>query len=251
MNKVLIVDDEPLARSRLRRLLQGINNTQIVGEAADGLQAIEQVKELDPDIVLMDIQMPRCNGLEAAQTIVDTYNPAPAIVFCTAFDQFALDAFKANAAGYLVKPVAAQDLEAAIAQLGNISKPQIVNLREKLDRSGVTFKQVPSVVSRIKSGLLKTPINDIVYFKSADKLVYATTKDGQEIIVDVVLKELVAKFPDELVRVHRNSVVNIAQIASLFKTEAGQDRVSLKDSDTTLEVSRRQLSNVKKTFTTQ
>ena len=248
MYKVLVVDDEPLARARLIRLLKRVPDTEVVGEASDGLHAVEQAKSLRPDVILMDIQMPHRTGLDAATLIMGQHNPAPAIIFCTAYDHFALDAIRSSAAAYLMKPVAAEELQDAFVKLTRISRPQIEELRTRIMSTPKTFKQESSVVSRLKSGLLKTPIGDILYFRSADKLVYAMTRDGKEIIVDIVLKELVKQFPGELVRVHRNSIANIGQLESLYKDENGCDRVKLRDTNETLEVSRRQLTEVKRAF---
>ena len=248
MYKVLVVDDEPLARARLMRLLERVADTNVVGEASDGVQAVEKAKSLRPDVILMDIQMPHRTGLDAATLIMGQHNPAPAIIFCTAYDQFALDAIKSSVAAYLMKPVAFDELQNAFAKLTRITKPQIEELRARIMSAPKTFKQESSVVSRLKGGLLKTPISDILFFRSADKLVYAMTRGGKEIIVDVVLKELVKQFPGELVRVHRNSIANIGQVESLYKDESGKDRVKLRDTNETLEVSRRQLTEVKKAF---
>jgi len=248
MYKVLVVDDEPLARARLRRLLKRVTDAEVVGEASDGLQAVEQATSLHPDVILMDIQMPHRTGLDAATLIMGQQNPAPAIIFCTAYDQFALDAIKSSAVAYLMKPVAAEELRDAFAKLTRITRPQIEHLRARIMSAPKHLNKRSSVVSRLKGGLLKTPIGDILFFRSADKLVYAMTRTGKEIIVGVALKELVKQFPGELVREHRNSIANIGQLESLYKDESGKDRVKLRDTDETLEVSRRQLTEVKKAF---
>ena len=102
MIRVMLVDDEQAARERLRQLLGPIPGLEIVGEAADGEQAIERIVELRPDLVLLDIQMPGCTGLEVAASLP---SPRPRIIFCTAFDQYAVDAFELHAVDYLLKPV--------------------------------------------------------------------------------------------------------------------------------------------------
>ena len=109
--RVLLVDDEQPARDRLRQLLAGAADVEIVGEAEDGVQAIERVSELTPDLVLLDIQMPGCSGLEVAASLG---RPRPAIVFCTAYDQYAVDAFELQALDYLLKPVNRARLQAAL-----------------------------------------------------------------------------------------------------------------------------------------
>jgi DNA-binding LytR/AlgR family response regulator len=112
--RVLLVDDEQPARDRLRQLLAGVEDIEIVGEAEDGVQAIERVTELTPDLVLLDIQMPGCSGLEVAASLA---RPRPAIIFCTAFDQYAVDAFELQAVDYLLKPVNRTRLQAALARV--------------------------------------------------------------------------------------------------------------------------------------
>jgi two-component system LytT family response regulator len=112
--RVLLVDDEQPARDRLRQLLAGAEQVEIVGEAEDGVQAIERVAELSPDLVLLDIQMPGCSGLEVAASLG---RPRPAIIFCTAFDQYAVDAFELQALDYLLKPVNRARLQAALARV--------------------------------------------------------------------------------------------------------------------------------------
>ncbi|MDP1572577.1 MAG: LytTR family DNA-binding domain-containing protein [Vicinamibacterales bacterium] len=112
--RTLIVDDEQPARDRLRQLLAGHPDVEVVGEAEDGVQAIEAVAALAPSLVLLDIQMPGCSGLEVASSLA---HPRPAIVFCTAFDQYAVDAFELQAMDYLLKPVTRARLQAALDRL--------------------------------------------------------------------------------------------------------------------------------------
>jgi two-component system LytT family response regulator len=111
MIRTVIVDDEQPARARLQQLLSAHGDVTVVGEAEDGVQAIEQVTALAPDLVVLDIQMPACTGLEVAASLA---HPRPAIVFCTAFDQYAVDAFELHAADYLLKPVNRARLAAAL-----------------------------------------------------------------------------------------------------------------------------------------
>jgi two-component system LytT family response regulator len=111
MIRVLLVDDEPPARDRLRQLLAGHDDVTIAGEAEDGVEAIERVAELAPDLLMLDIQMPGCSGLEVAASLP---HPRPAIVFCTAYEQYAVDAFEVHAVDYLLKPVNRARLQAAL-----------------------------------------------------------------------------------------------------------------------------------------
>ena len=150
--RTLLVDDEQPARDRLRQLLAGIDDVEIVGEAEDGVQAIERVAELTPDLVLLDIQMPGCSGLEVAASLG---RPRPAIIFCTAFDQYAVDAFELQAVDYLLKPVNRARLQAALArvherraverdqQLDLVSRSEALAPARFLARKGARFRIVP------------------------------------------------------------------------------------------------------------
>src|SRR5688572_27528223 len=126
--RTLLVDDEQPARDRLRQLLAGVAEVDIVGEAEDGVQAIERIGELAPDLVLLDIQMPGCSGLEVAASLA---RPRPAIIFCTAFDQYAVDAFELHAVDYLLKPVNRARLQAA---LDRVREHRAVQRERQLDQ---------------------------------------------------------------------------------------------------------------------
>jgi two-component system LytT family response regulator len=152
MLRLLLVDDEQPARDRLRQLLAGVDDIEIVGEAEDGVQAIERVSELTPDVVLLDIQMPECSGLEVAASLG---RPRPAIIFCTAFDQYAVDAFELQAVDYLLKPVNRARLQTALARVRDqrsIERDQRLDSATREDRlaparflarKGARFRVVP------------------------------------------------------------------------------------------------------------
>lgn len=132
MMRVLLVDDEQPARDRMRQLLAGETEVEIIGEAEDGLQAIERVAELKPDLVLLDIQMPGCSGLEVAASLA---RPRPAIVFCTAYDQYAVDAFELEAADYLLKPVNRTRLHAALERVRSSRRIEREHQLDRLTRA--------------------------------------------------------------------------------------------------------------------
>jgi two-component system LytT family response regulator len=150
--RTVVVDDEQPARERLRQLLAGVEDIEIVGEAEDGVQAIEQVAALTPDLVLLDIQMPGCSGLEVAASLP---RPRPAIIFCTAYDQYAVDAFELRAVDYLLKPVNRARLQAALArvreqqltkrehQLDFVTRSEATAPARFLARKGTRFRVVP------------------------------------------------------------------------------------------------------------
>jgi two-component system LytT family response regulator len=151
MIRVLLVDDEQPARDRLRQLLSANDDVQIAGEAEDGVEAIERVAEVTPDLVMLDIQMPGCSGLEVAASLP---RPRPAIVFCTAYEQYAVDAFELNAVDYLLKPVNRTRLQAALDRVRSgqgardtaidraIRTPPLAPMRF-LARKGTRYRVVP------------------------------------------------------------------------------------------------------------
>jgi two-component system, LytTR family, response regulator len=150
--RTLLVDDEQPARDRMRQLLTNVAGIDIVGEAEDGVQAIERIAELAPDLVMLDIQMPGCSGLEVAASLG---RPRPAIIFCTAFDQYAVDAFELQAIDYLLKPVNRARLQAAITrvqeqrastrdrQLDHATRGERLSPMRFLGRKGTRFRVVP------------------------------------------------------------------------------------------------------------
>ena len=236
--KALIVDDEPLARARLSRLLNQLDSVEVVGAADNGQQAISMVEELSPNLVLMDVQMPKMNGIEASTKILELFDDdPPAIIFCTAYDQYAIDAFKVNASDHLLKPVSVTDLEDAIGRACQISQLRKSDFQD--EAAYLSIKHLTYVENK--------PIDQICYFRSEGKNVVAGTVDGQETFVDLTLKELEQKFVSKMVRVHRNSLVSRDKLKRLVRSDEG-DYVELSVNDKTFQVSRRMMSEVKKCF---
>ncbi|WP_295803960.1 LytTR family DNA-binding domain-containing protein [uncultured Microbulbifer sp.] len=239
---VLIVDDEPLARARLARQLQAIDGCQLLGEAADGESALQQLDSLDPDLLLLDIEMPATNGLQLAEQISARPNP-PAIIFCTAHDEFALPAFAVAPSGYLLKPVSVEQLAQAIAQARRLSKPQL----QKLQADTIAHNAQPRGRRQIRAvsrrGVQLLDVDDIRCFIAEDKYVIAHHSGG-ETVLDESLKELEAEFGERFVRVHRSAIVATEYITGLRKTAAGHE-VTLSGIPLAPPVSRRLLGQVK------
>lgn len=236
--RTLIVDDEPLARSRLRRLLGQLDAIEIIGEAINGKDAILAVESLSPNLIFMDIQMPLMTGVEAADYIMTSFaDDPPAIIFCTAYDQYAIDAFKVNASDYLLKPVSLDDLSQAVKRACQVSQ---LRRPEKMDAANfLPIKHLNYVENR--------PMDDVLYFRSEGKYVVAGLVDDGEIVVDSTLKELEEKYFQSVIRVHRNSLVSKTKLKRLVREEGG-DRIELIQTDQSFIVSRRMLSEVKKCF---
>jgi len=241
--KVLIVDDEAPARERLRQLLAELPEHAVAGEAATGKEAVEQASALRPDVVLLDIRMPGIDGIEAAHHLNRMDHP-PAIVFTTAYDRYAIQAFEANAIGYVLKPVRLERLEKALRQAARLD-----------NRSLDTASRQPGVDSRrshicvpIQDELRLIPVEDISYFHADQKYVRLHC-DGDDHLIDESLKSLEREFADSFVRIHRSVLVAIAHIESLQKTRDGQTRVRLQHSDRQpddLIISRRHLADVRR-----
>lgn len=238
--KTLVVDDEALARERLVDLLGDIANIEVVGEAGDGREAIEAVERLRPDLVLMDIRMPRMDGLEAARHL-GRFEHAPAIVFCTAYDEHALAAFDANAVDYLVKPIRADRLRAAIERAGRFSRDTAI----ALDRGDAGRRERSHLCARVRGNLVLVPITEIDYLLAEDKYVIVHHA-GSEVLIEEPLKALETEFGDRFVRIHRNCLVALSRLTGLARTSDGRVLARLENVSAELEVSRRNLPSIRK-----
>ncbi len=236
--KVLIVDDEPLARARLRRQLEGIANIEVVGEAENGDQALQACAMLQPQVVLMDIRMPGTDGLSAALQLAEQPE-APAVIFCTAYDEYAIAAFDTNAVAYLLKPVNQEKLAAALAKAERLSAAQISALRpaeQAATRSHISAKS--------RRGMEIIALADVRYFIADQKYVTVYHRHG-EVLIDDTLKELEDEFGARLLRVHRNALVVVKHIVGLERVVLGQYRIKLADLTHGPQVSRRHLADVR------
>ncbi|WNO09324.1 LytTR family DNA-binding domain-containing protein [Teredinibacter sp. KSP-S5-2] len=241
---VLIVDDEPLARRRLAKMVETIEDCELVGEADNGNHAIEQVNACDPDIVFMDVRMPEKDGLEAAREISLMPDP-PAVIFCTAYDEYALEAFETLASGYLLKPVKEEQLIAAIEKARKITRAQKkASTESDVEESADELKQRQHISAKTRRGIELVPIENVLCFVADHKYVTVIHHEG-ETLVDDTLKDLEAEFADKFVRIHRNSLVSIAHIEAMERSSAGQFEIRLKQSEYRPVVSRRHVSGVR------
>ena len=230
MIRALIVDDEAPARERLRLLLDEIEDVEIAGEAVDGEAALDAVAALVPDVVFLDIQMPGCTGLEVAASL---RSPRPRIVFCTAFDQYAIDAFELSAADYLLKPVNRARLAKALDRvrggaagdepLDRLTRAAAAPMRF-LARSGQTYRVVNS--------------REVLCFVSADGMTRVHAA-GQHFELPPTLNELELRLdPRQFFRISRAAIVNLDAVKEVAPTAGGHGEVMLRDG-MRLEVSRR------------
>jgi len=240
--KVLIVDDEAPARARLHRLLDDIGKYTVVGEAGNGQAALDVLAQDQPDIVLLDIRMPGMDGIETAQHL-NKLDAPPAIVFATAYDEYAIDAFEANAIGYVLKPIRRERLEQALQQAARLKAGSLQALRNESDATD----QRKHVCARVQGELKLIPVAEIFCFVADQKYVSVIHKNGQDLIDDS-LKSLEDEFSDDFVRIHRGALVSLSAVDALKKTEDGRTRVMLRGVDTAddLIVSRRHVADVKR-----
>lgn len=231
--RILLVDDEQPARARLRQLLSGLAEIEIVGEAEDGVQAIERVAELGPDLVLLDIQMPGLSGLEVAASLG---RPRPAIIFCSAFDQYAVDAFELQAVDYLLKPVNRARLQASIARV----QAQRGTAREQmLDHLTRAEALAPARFVAHKGARLRVvPRHEVVAFTFHEGLTRLHTA-SEQLWMQPTLAALARRLdPRVFLQVSRTAIVNLDAIREARPYPDGTGEVSL-TSGLTFPVTRR------------
>ena len=236
--KVLIVDDEKLARDRISRMLADVDGYDVVGEAGHGMEAIEVCQRTQPDVVLLDIRMPGMDGLEAARHLMQMEEP-PAVVFCTAYEEHAIEAFNVQAVGYLLKPVRREDLVNVLRSAKRANKAQLAALMEQDgDRRS-------HISARTRRGIELIPIDEVRFFQADQK--YVTVRHGEgELLIDETLRELEDEFGERFVRVHRNALVASRYIEGLERDENGHFQIRMRGVDERVDISRRHLSSVRK-----
>ena len=231
--RTLIVDDEPLARSRLKRLLAEHPNIECVGEAACADEALALAEQLNPDLVMLDIEMPGDDGLSVAEHLNQRPLP-PAIILVTAHPEHALDAYRVGPSDYLLKPVDPKRLKIALERLGahtraHVEKAELLN---------------PWISYHVGNHIRRIRFDKVQYFMAEDKIVKMVF-DGGEAIVERSLKQLEDEFKVQLLRIHRNTLVNRLRIESVFQNNDLQHLLTLTGADTRLLVSRRNYPLVK------
>ena len=235
--RVLVVDDEPLARERLSHLVEELPAVELAGVAASGEEALLLAGRLRPEVVLLDIRMPGMDGLEAARHLARMPEP-PAVIFTTAFEQHALAALDAQAAGYLLKPVRPDRLREALERARRPTRAQLARIAE--GASGPRTR----IAVRTRDELKLIPVEDVVCFIAEQK--YTTMRHlAGEALIEEPLKALEEEFGDRFVRVHRNALVAVAHIEGVERDGEGHQAVRLRGGGT-LPVSRRLATEVQR-----
>ena len=239
---VLIADDERRVCEYLSDMIESLPGCYDVGHAANGIEAVYKAYDLDIDVVLMDVRMPRMNGIEAARHINELANP-PAVVFTTAYGEHALEAFGAFASGFLLKPIHPDKLIEVLSKLKprsahKVTEPAMFNEVEK-----------SYICCRIQRGLGLLALNRVIYLKSGHKCTIIYHLGGCS-ISDQPLKLFEQQFDNRLLRVHRNALVNRAYVNGLKQGEDGIYFVLLRDRSEKLEISRRSLPRMREYLAT-
>jgi two-component system, LytTR family, response regulator AlgR len=239
--RVLIVDDEPPARERLQSLLSEIAEVEVVGEAANGTEALSSAHKLSPDVVLLDVRMPGMDGLQAARHLNVLEEP-PAIIFTTAYDRYAVEAFEAHAVGYLLKPVRQEQLAAALTRAGRLTKAQLQKLASAAGEARRTH-----IAARRREGVRLIPVEEVQYFLADQKYTTVRHLNGEDLIEDS-LRLLESEFGGAFVRVHRNALVGARHLERIERNADGQYFVRLRGCEAPLPVSRRMAGELKERF---
>jgi len=231
--RAYLVDDEPLALERLRRLLERTECVDVIGSTTEPEEAVEALTADPPDVCFLDIQMPRLDGFEVLARLPSQ----PIVIFTTAYDQYALKAFGVNSVDYLLKPIEPESLERALQKVerlrgaGQLAQPELQVLLKKItDSLCETKPEYPDrIASRLGDRLWFLDLARVTHFYAEDKLTYAVL-DGKAYCVDYAITELEKKLdPKKFFRIHRSTVVNVAWIKEVGSLPGGALNVRLKD----------------------
>ena len=228
--RVLIVDDEPLARTRLASLLGECNDVEVAGSVGDGEAALNALDECQPDLLLLDINMPGLSGTALAQRLAARKRPL--VVFCTAYESHALHAFDLGAVDYLLKPV------------------RLERLNDALQRARQRLQQMPrDTVSylhgRLRGEQVRVALGDVICLQAEEKYVVVQHRGGQ-LLLEESLRQLEETYPDALIRLHRNCLVPSQRLIGLKTLSDGRVLARLSGTELTPEVSRRNLPTLRK-----
>jgi len=210
--KTIIIEDEQLARQRLKRLLNNYSEIEIIGEAENGQLGIQLIESLQPDLVFLDIEMPVLNGFEMLAKLTENL---PKIVFTTAYDQYAIKAFEEGSIDYLLKPIELERLDKTVLKLKktNLAKPAIAieDLIQKI--KGKT--NLKTLTVKLGDRILLIKLEDIIHAQAEDKYVFLHTADGKKHLTDYTLSNLEEKLPEDFLRIHRSDIINTNHITEI------------------------------------
>ncbi len=236
MIKAFIVDDEPLAREVVKKHLQKYSDITLVGEASDGFEALKLIPELKPDLLFLDIQMPKISGFE----LLELLSEAPSVIFTTAFDEFALKAFEVNALDYLLKPFSEERFDAAVSKKRNSE----LNGNSKTEVPLQIIHEQNRIVVKDGTEIKIIPIQDVDYIEAYDD--YVKIYQGKKYILK---KQTMNHFEkvlpkDQFIRIHRSYILNVNQLTKIESYEKNS-YVAILKSGTSIPISRSSYSDLK------
>jgi two-component system LytT family response regulator len=211
MSKVIIIDDEPLARSVVREYVQKHPQLEIVQECGDGFEGLKAIQQHQPDLVFLDIQMPKITGFEMLEMI----DEPPAIIFTTAYDEFAIKAFESHAVDYLLKPFSQERFDKAIAKFSEQTAENGKKTQELLEAASQSPSQNQRIVVKNGSKIKIIPVHDVFYLEAADDYVKIHTPEGYFLKNKTMNHFEQTLDPTQFVRSHRSYIVNVQQITRI------------------------------------
>jgi two-component system LytT family response regulator len=211
MSKIIIIDDEPLARSIVREYLQKYPELEIVQECNDGFEGVKAIQQYQPDLIFLDIQMPKINGFE----MLELLDQPPAVVFTTAFDEYAIKAFEAHAVDYLLKPFNKERFARAVQKWKEQTEGSQKNTIELLETASQSPAQSQRIVVKTGSKIKIIPIQDVYFLEAADDYVKAHTHEGSFLKNKTMNHFEKTLDPQQFVRSHRSYIVNVQQITRI------------------------------------
>ena len=242
--RALIADDEPLMREQLRaRLAELWPELEIVAEAKNGAEAVELVSAERPEVVFLDIRMPAKSGIEAAREIAALPGRVPEIVFVTAYDQYAIDAFEAGVLDYVLKPAERERLARTVERIRSrlAAPPDIANVQQALALLAEKLQpaaRLQWIQASIGAEIRMIPVDEVLYFVADEKYTRVQTAQ-QEALIRKPIKELLAELdPAQFWQIHRSTLINTRAIAGVTRDERGRQLVGIKGRPEKLEVSR-------------
>jgi len=245
--RCVVIDDEKPARERIKRLLAGHEGFECVGEAADAASAARLIDELLPDLCFLDVQMPEGDGF----SVLERVRKVPAIIFCTAYDEYAVRAFEINSLDYLLKPFDKKRFDEALARarqaLAAASAPadRILELLDDLRGRVASGPAAGRISARRGAKILLLDPGDVLWFEAEDTLVFAHTGSGRS-LVERTLSDLEQQLAPKFFRAHRGCLVNLDHVAEIVPVDAGMHRIVFRDEKrSSVPLSRRQARRLK------
>jgi two-component system, LytTR family, response regulator len=227
--KTILIDDEPLAIGRLKRLLGKFEDFEVIAEAKNGQEGLEKITQLKPDVIFLDIEMPEMTGFEMLAQL----DFMPLVVFATAYDQYAIRAFEENSIDYLLKPIETERLEKTVEKLrklkSNSGNSSVNNSLLQLIEQFKPKKDIHSISVKSGEKILFIPLTEISFFEAEDKYVFLNTTDGKQYLTNYTIASLEEKLPENFVRVSRSSIINSLLIKELQKYFSGKYLVIMRD----------------------